>query len=146
MPKIRRFVPIDMPKPSAAFIINPLSHTVAKRSSILEKLAQENDVVKFTLDDFSKLSGYVSDIAKAEIKLVFIEGGDGTVQGVLTEILRQQDNFTALPKIVILAGGMTNLIALQIGIKKPSQAKIHEILKAPATGGKRSSATYQCHL
>ena len=131
MPKIRRFVPIDMPKPSAAFIINPLSHTVAKRSSILEKLAQENDVVKFTLDDFSKLSGYVSDIAKAEIKLVFIEGGDGTVQGVLTEILRQQDNFTALPKIVILAGGMTNLIALQIGIKKPSQAKIHEILRAP---------------
>ncbi len=121
---------------SAAFLINPLSHTVAKHSSVLDEAAKQCSAQKYILDPFSRLPEHISDIAKAGIDLIFIEGGDGTIHGVLTEVLRQKDKFASLPKIVILAGGMTNLIALQIGIKKPTPARIRDIIDAPEAATK----------
>ena len=113
-----------------AFFINPLSYTVAKRGSVLQEMPGGKHATKYVLDDFSALPGHVKSCAKDGVNLVFIEGGDGTIQGVLTEILSQQSAFKKLPKIVLLAGGMTNLIAMQIGIKKPDLAKIKELASA----------------
>jgi len=117
----------------SAFFINPLSFTVSKRGSILQKVPDTKYTTKFVLNDFGALPGHVKSCAKNGVDLIFIEGGDGTIQGVLTEILGQKSAFKKLPKFVLLAGGMTNLIAMQIGIKKPTLAKIKELANAPNT-------------
>jgi len=116
-----------------AFFINPLSHTVAKRGSILQKIKPKPENQLFLLNDFADLSNYVKISAETNVDLIFIEGGDGTIQGVITEIIKQLPAFKNTPKMVLLAGGMTNLIAMQIGIKKPSLAKITDLIEAPHT-------------
>jgi len=115
----------------AAFLINPLSHSVAKHGSILDKSGQGSGIQRHHLQPFDQLPGVITDLAKTGCELVFIEGGDGTIQGVLTEVLKQAAKFPTMPKFVLLSGGMTNLVAAQIGIKKPTQAKINKILQTP---------------
>lgn len=114
-----------------AFFVNPLSHTVAKRGSVLQKYMGSDDIQIFVLNDFSELPKYVEVCAKTNVDLIFIEGGDGTIQGVITEIIKQETAFGDMPELVLLAGGMTNLIAMQIGLKKPSLAKITDMITEP---------------
>lgn len=115
----------------AAFLINPLSHAVLKHGSVLKKTALNTDILRYELDPFQGLPKAIDDIINQGIKLVFIEGGDGTVQGVLTAFLNRQDEFSKLPQFVLVAGGMTNLVARHVGIKKPTPEKIEAILNAP---------------
>lgn len=120
-----------MPEPKTAFFFNPLSHTVATRGSVLEKAANENEVLVFELDDFGKLSAFVEQSATQGVETIFIEGGDGTIQGVLTETLLQLERFKTRPNFVLLPGGMTNLVAANIGLKHPSAGKITDIIQNP---------------
>jgi len=102
---------------SAIFIVNMLSHRVATKGSRLEALADQYDIELYSLDDFKSLPAKVSEIAQSNIGTVFIEGGDGTVQGVLSTFLRQSAKFKILPKFAIIEGGMTNQVAKNIGLK-----------------------------
>jgi diacylglycerol kinase family enzyme len=120
-----------MPKPKTAFFYNPLSHTVATRGSVLEKAAGVNEAIIFELDDFSKLGAFVEQSATQGVETIFIEGGDGTIQGVLTETLLQLKGFKTRPNFVLLPGGMTNLVAANIGLKRPSVDRITDIIQNP---------------
>lgn len=116
----------------AVFITNPLSHSVAKHGSILGKSATNNArILRYIINDFTLVSDYIALLAKKGVDQIFIEGGDGTVHGVLTEIMHQKDHFTSLPNFILLPGGMTNLIAAHAGLIKPSPAKINAILAQP---------------
>ena len=120
-----------MPQSKTAFFYNPLSQTVATRGSVLEKAAQENEVLSYKIDDFSQLPGFIDQAATQGVETIFIEGGDGTIQGVLTEALLKLDRFETRPQFILLPGGMTNLIATNIGLKRPSVKKISEIIRNP---------------
>lgn len=120
-----------MTSPHTAFFFNPLSHTVATHGSILETAALDKNILRFSLKDFSQLAKYVNETAAQNIDTVFIEGGDGTIQGVLTEIILQSDSFKSLPNFVLLPGGMTNLVASNIGLKRPTPKKVTEIVQTP---------------
>ncbi|NNC37193.1 MAG: hypothetical protein EX271_03320 [Acidimicrobiales bacterium] len=120
-----------MPNAKTAFFYNPLSHTVASRGSVLEKVSDAHDVMKFKLDDFEKLNTYVTQALDNKVDTIFIEGGDGTIQGVITETILQLDNSTPPPNFVLLPGGMTNLVAANIGLKRPSVDKITSIMRNP---------------
>lgn len=133
-----------MPKPTVAFFYNPLSHTVATRGSILESASNDNNVLKFKLDDFEKLGSFVQQAAENGIETIFIEGGDGTIQGVLTETIRQMAQFEIQPSFVLLAGGMTNLVAANIGLKRPSVSKISSIIQNPE--GRKSNSLPLLHI
>ena len=120
-----------------AFFTNPLSHTVATRGSVLRKAAEDVPALSFDLDDFTKLKGFVAQAASTGVDTIFIEGGDGTIQGVLTEIIVQLDDFQTKPNFVLLPGGMTNLVASNVGLKRPSNDKISQILKNPGSRRKK---------
>jgi len=107
---------------SALFFVNRASHRVAAKGSRLEPMAAALGIELYDVDDFKTLPEKVSQIAKNGITQIFIEGGDGTVQGVLSEFLRQAASFTTLPNFAIIAGGMTNQVAKNIGLK-PARVK-----------------------
>lgn len=120
-----------MTKINTAFFVNPLSHSVAKNGSVLDQSCLDDDVLRVKLDDFENLPNGVIQAIKNEVDTICIEGGDGTIQGVLTEVLNRVSPNSPIPNIVLLSGGMTNVIAANIGIKKPTPQGIEKILENP---------------
>jgi len=128
----------------AAFFTNPLSHTVSKRGSILDAAGGNSDVLRFKLDRFSNVGNQVEETANAQVNAIFVEGGDGTIHGVLTEVLSQQEKFDELPDIILLPGGMTNLVASNIGVKKPTPSKIDQLISSHQKMSIQQLINHQC--
>jgi len=116
---------------SALFIVNPLSQRVTQKGAQLTAYAQSHNIQLHELRDFAALPELVIQAAKAEIKQVFIEGGDGTAQGVLSAFLQQSDIFDTFPNFAIIAGGMTNQVAKNIGLKPSSIKAAIEMVALP---------------
>lgn len=113
------------------FIVNSLSERVARKGSVLEVLAHKTGVDCFRLDPFDALPSAVTQAAKDGVEHVLIEGGDGTVQGVISAFLYQADRFETLPAFTIIPGGMTNQIAKNIGLKSAKAKSVETALNAP---------------
>lgn len=113
---------------TALFVINKLSEGVARKGSVLASVAREDGIDLHELDNFKALPAKVTDAAKSGISHVFIEGGDGSVHGVMTEFLKQKDSFETFPKFSVVAGGMTNQIAKNIGLKSSKPATIRKAM------------------
>lgn len=73
-------------------------------------------------------------LARKEVELLVINGGDGTLQRTLSEILTN-GRFTHLPLIAPLRGGRTNMNALDIGSQRNSVAALDSLLYATRNGG-----------
>ncbi len=56
-------------------------------------------------------------LAKQDVDILAVNGGDGTIQRVLTELMGNK-MFERVPSIVPLRGGRTNMIALDIGSQR----------------------------
>jgi len=112
------------------FIVNLLSERVARLGSALESLAKETDTTCFVLDPFDALPSAVTQAAKDKIEHVVIEGGDGTVQGVISAFLHQADKFAPFPVFSIVPGGMTNQVAKNIGLKSAKPRAVRAALKS----------------
>ncbi len=119
----------------ACFIINPKSHNVNKKGSVLKKAFSDNKGSFLYISDFSDIGQMVKSILADNTKHVFIEAGDGTIQSVLSEfVLYARDT---LPDFTLLAGGNTNLVARHVGIKKPDKKTVLQILANPYGREKR---------
>lgn len=113
------------------FIVNMLSERVARKGSVLEPLAEKTGVSCFRLDPFDALPSAVTQAASDGINHVIIEGGDGTVQGVISAFLYQADKFDPFPAFSIVPGGMTNQVAKNIGLKSAKAKTVETALSAP---------------
>jgi len=105
------------------FIVNSLSERVARKGSVLHELYGDTEDI-FYLDPFDHLPSAVERAAIDKVEHVIIEGGDGTVQGVISEFLRQEDRFANFPKFSIIPGGMTNQVAKNIGFASASPHRV----------------------
>ncbi|MGI9419045.1 MAG: diacylglycerol/lipid kinase family protein [Geminicoccaceae bacterium] len=65
--------------------------------------------------DFADLGAMIEHVIADDVEVIAVNGGDGTVQAVLTELGRRDLNGRT-PKLAVLAGGMTNVIAKDVGI------------------------------
>ena len=113
------------------FIVNMLSERVARKGSVLERLAAETGTATFRLDPFDALPSAVTQAAKDGVDHVVIEGGDGTVQGVVSAFLYQADKFETFPAFSIVPGGMTNQVAKNIGLKSAGARSVKHALERP---------------
>ncbi len=116
-----------------AFIINPLSHSVAKSGSVLQKTGRTNRENCTVLQSFETLNSAVANILKTGNDHVFIEGGDGTIHGVLSAFMNHQPHIDKLPEFTLLPGGMTNLVAAHVGLKRPSVKKLTGLMDGVRT-------------
>jgi hypothetical protein len=73
-------------------------------------------------------------LARKEVDLLAINGGDGTLQRTLSELLGNE-RFARLPLIAPLRGGRTNLNALDIGSQRNPVAALDALLHAARNGG-----------
>ncbi|WGF86418.1 diacylglycerol/lipid kinase family protein [Marinivivus vitaminiproducens] len=74
------------------------------------------------LADVRHLEPTLAAFARDGIGLIVINGGDGTVQTALTALVNS-GAYPALPRVAVLAGGMTNSIAIDVGVRgRPDKA------------------------
>ncbi|MGB3457388.1 MAG: diacylglycerol kinase family protein [Litorimonas sp.] len=115
---------------TAAFFINPHSDRVGKKGSRLANYADDYEARVFDLALFASLPAQV-EAALTTSDLFVIEGGDGTVQCVMSEVLRQTGDTGDIPQFAIASGGMTNQIAKVIGMKKVGKSGLKTLHEDP---------------
>jgi hypothetical protein len=84
--------------------------------------------------DVGDLGGILDEFARREVDLVVVNGGDGTVHSALTELCNGTA-YPELPAIAVLATGMTNLIALDVGLTGRPEAALVRLLERVGGGG-----------
>lgn len=67
------------------------------------------------IDRVEDLASVLASFAASGVELLVVNGGDGTVQATLTA-LRNGAAFAVPPRLAILPGGRTNLIAQDVGL------------------------------
>jgi hypothetical protein len=117
-------------------INNPLSGQNARRG-LLDRvralLGAHPAVAQFDVSTPEAMSGAVDDLLRAETELIVVNGGDGTVQAVLTAMLRSPVP-RALPLLAVLPGGSANTTARNVGYgRRPLQA-LRRLVEEAARG------------
>lgn len=129
-------------KAPVGFILNPLSHTVQRKGSVLEAARDgiENTHL-IRINDFQKLEEDVARLAQANPAAVFIEGGDGTLQAVMSAWPGLAEGLEGLPDFAILPGGSTNLASKIAGLGARTPGQIAGYISSYRAGGpvKRTS-------
>lgn len=99
-----------------ALLSNP--HSTGNRS-ILPKVrcfcARNPDLFHYEVEEISQVKKALETIARVKPKILVVNGGDGTVQTVLTELYHGGHFEGTPPPVAVLPNGKTNLIALDLG-------------------------------
>lgn len=100
--------------------IGVLSNPLSRRNlnglrEVNEFLTSHGDVVHKELADFASLKIILGEFALADVRLLVINAGDGTVSAVLTEIF-EHSAFPDIPWLAVLPGGTSNTIAGDVGL------------------------------
>ena len=113
------------------FIVNPLSHTVQRKGSTLERVAARvEDAVLIRIDDFARLPDQLRQLAAEHPSAVFVEGGDGTLQAVLSGWPGFAEGSAQLPDMGILPGGSTNLAFKVAGLRRSAGDDIEALIRS----------------
>ena len=92
-----------------------------------------SDLVHREIDGPRSLAGILTELASQEVGLLVVNGGDGTVQRVLTELLEARP-FERLPLLAILPRGMANMTAGDVGLLGGGAAGLVRLVDAVRAG------------
>ena len=121
-------------------IVNPLSHSVRRKGSVLSQISGSlTDAILLQIDDFSRLHEQLTDLASGPLTAVFIEGGDGTLQAILSAWPGMGEGRGSLPAFAILPGGSTNLAYKVAGFRSQSPNHLRQRIIAIAGGAETSA-------
>lgn len=104
----------------------------AQVSRVLALLRRYPDVLHVETDSARLLPEALAEFARQEVDLLVLNGGDGTLQYALTELLTNPD-FAGLRKIAPLRGGRTNMTALDLGTGRDPVTALAGLLEAART-------------
>lgn len=113
--------------------IGVLSNVKAGRSSkrmdrVLAEVHRHPDLLHLETHSNRMVPDAVSALASENIDLLVINGGDGTVQHVLTELLSEPRR-EWLPILAPLRGGRTNMIALDFGARRDAARALRKLVE-----------------
>jgi diacylglycerol kinase family enzyme len=91
------------------------------------------------VQDFDDLGPLIVNLIRNKVEIIAVNGGDGTVQAVLTELGRRDLNGKA-PKLAVIGGGMTNVIAKDVGFDNAPPKAMRRLIAAL----ERSEGKGQC--
>ncbi|MDB2447007.1 diacylglycerol kinase family protein [bacterium] len=116
--------------PGIGIISNPhskLNRKNPQRHEYLTYIAGEEGhvAVTQTLEDLAKVA---EDFREHGIKILAINGGDGTISQTLTAFIKTYGSAT-LPKIVLLRGGTINVLAENLGIKGSPEQVLYRLIE-----------------
>jgi hypothetical protein len=104
-----------------------------KVSRVLSLLRSYPDVMHIETESARALPEALAEIARQNIGLLVVNGGDGTLQFALTEILAGGD-FERVPMIAPLRGGRTNMTALDVGSHRNPVVGLRGLLEDARAG------------
>lgn len=117
-------------------INNPLSGQNARRG-LLDRvrtlLTAHPRVAHFEENTFDGMGHAVDELLGRETEIIVVNGGDGTVQAVLTALLRSPLP-AALPLLAVLPGGTTNTTARNVGYGRRPLRALQGLLDDAASG------------
>jgi hypothetical protein len=105
----------------------------AKVQRILAFLRSYPDVLHVETGSVGAVPDAIADLARNEVDLLVLNGGDGTLQNAVTEILTRNP-FERVPLIAPLRGGRTNMTALDLGAHRNPVKGLAAVLEAARAG------------
>jgi len=101
--------------------------------AIERMLAEFPDVAHQSFRHIDAMPQAVATLAKSGVQHLVINGGDGTTQAVLGELL-DRSPFAAKPRVTLVGGGMTNVIAHDVGVPSAPVDALRRILGGARNG------------
>lgn len=102
-------------------------------SSVNTVLADHPDIRHEVISDFAALDEMVDRLLAEDVGVIAVNGGDGTVQAVLTALAHRCPDGHQ-PKLAILQGGMTNVIAKDVGFGGSPARGLSRLLRGMRNG------------
>ncbi len=99
------------------------------------------EILHRPLDGVLGLGDALRDFAAAEVDILAVNGGDGTVSAALTELLHDKP-FDKVPYLALLGGGTTNMTAADAGLRG-SAVKAMRRLVARTAGGELDAVSVE---
>ncbi|GAA4011020.1 diacylglycerol kinase family protein [Sphingomonas swuensis] len=105
-----------MGKARIALLSNPNSTgNLSQLPRIRAFCAEHPDIFHYEVEKADQVGEALKTIARVRPKVLAINGGDGTVQAALTELINGDHFGDSRPPVAVLPNGKTNLIALDLG-------------------------------
>jgi diacylglycerol kinase family enzyme len=101
---------------------------------ILDLLREYPEVAHEETESAALLPAAIRRLARRDLDLLVVNGGDGTLQHALTEILERRP-FSRLPLIAPLRGGRTNMTALDLGADRDPARGLRRLIEDARSGG-----------
>jgi diacylglycerol kinase family enzyme len=118
-----------MSRPRIALISNPRSTgNLAQLPRIRAFCAEHPDIFHYEVESADQIGEAMRITALVEPTVLAINGGDGTVQAVLTELHNGGHFGNEAPPVAVLPSGKTNLIALDLGAQGDPVKALEKLL------------------
>ncbi len=105
----------------------------SRTNDVLALLSSHPEVVHEETHSASHLTRAIDRLAMHDLDVLVVNGGDGTLQHALTEILARHP-FPRLPMIAPLRGGRTNMTALDLGAHRDAVKGLRGLLEDARAG------------
>lgn len=103
-------------------------------SKLLQYLKGHPDVITVETDSALAVPEALSELARQDVDVLAVNGGDGTLQHALTEILGHRAFEGRVPLIAPLRGGRTNMSALDLGAHRNPVTGMSQLIAAAREG------------
>lgn len=91
------------------------------------------DVVHLEASKPEAVAAALAAFAADEVDLVAVNGGDGTIQAVLTGLFDCKP-FRSMPVLALLCGGTSNMLPKDLGLRGPQHLVLRRVLQCLETG------------
>jgi len=119
-----------MARPRIALISNPRSTgNLAQLPRIRAFCAANPNIFHYEVERVDQIGEAMRTIARISPAVLAINGGDGTVQAILTELHNGRHFGDAAPPVAVLPSGKTNLIALDLGAQGDPVEALQRLLE-----------------
>jgi len=96
--------------------------------------ARHPEVFHYEVEDIDQIAGALESFAKLRPDVLVVNGGDGTVQTLLTELYHGRYFDGSPPPVAVLPNGKTNLIALDLGASGDPIVALERVIELAREG------------
>ena len=120
--------------PKIGVLINPLSGgNLSGLGAIRRLINQYPQVIQRDVQTPDDVLQALREFARREVDLLSVNGGDGTVQAVLTNLFHHQP-FASLPMLAVLQSGTTSMTARDVGFTGSRVKSLKKLFKWATVG------------
>ncbi len=120
--------------PNIGVLINPLSGGNLNGLGSIRSVINDNpQVIHRDVQTPQDVLEALLNFARRDVNLLAVNGGDGTVQAVLTNLFLHQP-FSTMPLLAVLQSGTTSMTARDVGFTGPRVKSLQKLFKWATTG------------